>query len=268
MTVKPIRHVSQADFSVIGPDCGWFPKNVHAFTTTRKGGVSVFPYDDGKGGGGLNLGEHVGDDLNAVRRNKDALNQCLPSNITLLSQKHGIVACDAAIALEGCEADASFTSQSSIVCSILTADCLPVLFSDTRGTVVAAAHAGWRGLAAGVLQNTVKKMREAGAEEIVAWLGPAIGPTRFEVGQDVCDAFSALHERAGDYFLTQQVTGRSGGKYLANIYGLAKCILSTVDVNSVAGGEHCTVSESDNFYSYRRDGVTGRMASLIWMDGP
>jgi YfiH family protein len=266
MTVKPIRGILQTDFSVVNPDCGWFPKNVHAFTTTRKGGVSLFPYDDGKGGGGLNLGEHVGDDLNAVRRNKHALNQCLPSNITLLSQKHGIVACDAASALVECEADASFTSQSSIVCAILTADCLPVMFSDTRGTVVAAAHAGWRGLAAGVLQNTVKKMREAGAEEIIAWLGPAIGPTRFEVGQDVYDAFSALHERAGDYFLAQQVVGSSDHKYLANIYDLAKCILSTVDVNSVAGGEHCTVSEPDKFYSYRRDGVTGRMASVIWMD--
>jgi YfiH family protein len=266
MTVKPIRSVSQTDFSVINPDCGWFPKNVHALTTTRKGGVSLFPYDDGKGGGGLNLGEHVGDDLNAVRRNKDVLNQCLPSNITLLSQKHGIVVCDAVNALDGCEADASFTSQISIACAVLTADCLPVLFSDTRGTVVAAAHAGWRGLAAGVLQNTVKKMREAGAEEIIAWLGPSIGPTRFEVGQDVFDAFSSLHVRAGDYFLAQQVAGRGGAKYLANIYGLAKFILSTVDVIRIAGGEHCTVNDPDNFYSYRRDGVTGRMASVIWMD--
>jgi YfiH family protein len=266
MKNNPVRDVTQAGFSVITPDWSCLPKNVHAFTTTRRGGCSVFPYDDGYTLGGFNLGEHVGDDLDAVLRNQHALNQYLPSNITLLSQKHGIVACDAAVALSGCEADASFTSQRAVVCAILTADCLPVLFSDTRGTVVAAAHAGWRGLAAGILQNTVKNMREAGAQEIVAWLGPAIGPAQFEVGQDVFDAFSNQLDDAGSCFVEQEVDGCASGKYLANIYRLAKNILSTVDVNNVDGGTHCTVSEPENFYSYRRDGVTGRMASVIWID--
>ncbi|MFZ6747680.1 peptidoglycan editing factor PgeF [Undibacterium sp. Ren11W] len=266
MRNTPVRDIAQADFSVISPDWSCFPQNVHAFTTMRKAGASAFPYDDGYARGGFNLGAHVGDDLDVVRRNQDALNQYLPSNIIFLSQKHGTVVCDAALAVNGCEADACFTNQGAIACAILTADCLPVLFSDTRGTVVAAAHAGWRGLASGILQNTVKEMREAGAEEIVAWLGPAIGPAQFEVGQDVYDAFSKILEHTGNYFVNQLVGGRASGKYLADIYGLAKSVLSSVGVNSVHGGEHCTVSAPENFYSYRRDGVTGRMASVIWMD--
>lgn len=252
--------------SLIMPDWPGLPGNVHAFTTTRKGGFSLAPFDDGQNGGGLNLGSHVGDDPVAVTRNRHSLNQHLPSEVSFLSQIHSNVASDAAQLLPGHKADACFTFQSAVVCAVLTADCLPVLFSDTRGTVIAAAHAGWRGLASGILQATVQKMREAGAQEIIAWMGPAIGPAQFEVGQDVLDAFSLILKNASLYFTPTQTVNQFQAKYLADIYGLARKLLSEVGVSRVDGGVYCTVTEADKFYSYRRDGVTGRMASVIWMD--
>ena len=157
-------------------------------------------------------------------------------------------------------ADACFASKKNVVCAVLTADCLPVLFSNASGTVVAAAHAGWRGLASGILQETVRAMHLSASDEIYAWLGPAIGPTQFEVGSDVLDAFSQLN--ASHSFSPTKVNG----KYLADIYSLAKLAMAEVGVFRIDGGEHCTFTERDRFFSYRRDGVTGRMASVIWMD--
>ena len=142
----------------------------------------------------------------------------------------------------------------------MTADCLPVLFCNAAGTVVAAAHAGWRGLAAGILQETIKVMRESADDEVVAWFGPALGPSRFEVGLDVLKAFS--HLNASHCFVPTKMQG----KYLADIYGLAKLALAEAGVFKVDGGKHCSFTERDRFFSYRRDGVTGRMASVIWMD--
>ena len=233
---------------------------VNALSTTRQDGFSVGPYDDGAGGGGLNLGLHVGDAPATVLKNRARLRAMLPAEPVWLSQVHGAVVVDAA-EVEGVpEADASFTTRRGVVCAIQTADCLPVLFADRAGTVVGAAHAGWRGLAAGVLRNTVRCMREAGAVEVVAWLGPAIGPERFEVGPEVRAAFIEGSQAAGAAF-----TAARDGKYMADIYHLARLALADCGVREVGGGGLCTVTQDKRFYSYRRDGVTGRMASLIWL---
>ena len=250
----------RSKLSVITPTIAWFPRNVHAFSTTRIGGFSNVPYDGGNGHAGLNLGDHVGDDPHLVALNREILDTCLPSSIKFLSQLHGVNVADASDLEEGQVADACFTSKKNLVCAVLTADCLPVLFSNASGTVVAAAHAGWRGLALGVLQETVRVMRESASDEIYAWLGPAIGPTKFEVGRDVLDAFSSLN--ASDCFIPTKMHG----KYLADIYSLAKLAMAEVGVFRIDGGEHCTFTERDRFFSYRRDRATGRMASVIWMD--
>jgi polyphenol oxidase len=249
------------NFPIIIPNWLDLPANVRAFTTTRVGGVSVGAYGDIEGQGGFNLGDHVGDDIVAVTRSREILAHALPQPFNYVSQVHGTTVLESGCYESVAQADAVFARRPKSVCAVLTADCLPVLFSDRDGKVVAAAHAGWRGLAGGVLQQTVRCMRESGASEIVAWLGPAIGPLQFEVGEDVRQAFS-IYAGADRYFAPRADVA---GKYLADIYGLAKCVLASVDVIHVSGGDHCTVSEPDKFYSYRRDGVTGRMASLIWI---
>jgi YfiH family protein len=245
------------------------PACVGALASTRVGGFSVGPYDDGAGGGGLNLGVHVGDDLAVVTRNRDLLGRDLPGSPAWLNQVHGVAVVDAArVAGAVPDADASIASVAGAVCVVMTADCLPVLFADLDGKVVGAAHAGWRGLAAGVLGATVGAMRAAGAGEITAWLGPAIGPAEFEVGPEVRDTFVA---QARDGAEAEQVRAAfipveaQQGKFMANIYALGRCDLARAGVVRVHGGEHCTVTEAATFYSYRRDGVTGRQASLIWI---
>lgn len=250
-------------FPVIVPDWPDVPARVQAFCTTRCGGVSSGPYGDLSGVAGFNLASHVGDTELAVSANRQLLNACLPSDVIFLSQVHGTIVVDGASLAEGVAADAVYTCQPGVVCAVLTADCLPVLFADEHGRVVAAAHAGWRGLAAGVLQNTVEKMRQGGAGRILAWMGPAIGADAFEVGADVLDAFAGRVADPGRYFAVRP--GTAGQKYLADIYGLARAILMDAGVSQVSGGGHCTVREADTFYSYRRDGVTGRMASLVWI---
>ncbi|WP_460841546.1 peptidoglycan editing factor PgeF [Noviherbaspirillum agri] len=238
------------------------PANVGALSTTRRGGISLAPYDDGAGGGGLNLGMHVGDAPDRVLRNRSLLRRVLPAEPVWLSQVHGSRVIDAATAGDSAEADACIATQAGVICAIQTADCLPVLFCDVEGGIVGAAHAGWRGLAGGVLENTLSAMRAAGAGEITAWMGPAIGPECFEVGQDVVDAFTAQDADAADVF--KPLHGRDG-KYLADIYSLARRTLRNAGVEKVFGGGRCTVTEKDLFYSYRRDKTTGRMASLIWL---
>ena len=236
------------------------PANLGAVATTRLGGVSMAPYDDGHGGGGFNLGTHVGDDPAAVARNRAQV----PGQPAWLSQVHGVTVVDAAtVGASAPVADASVTTQAGVACAIMTADCLPVLFADMAGKVVGGAHAGWRGLAAGVLGETVRAMRAAGAGEITAWLGPAIGPAAFEVGEDVRATFLAAVPGAQDAF--KHYPGRPG-KYLADMNMLARMLLAADGVKRVWGGEHCTVTEADLFYSYRRDGITGRQASLIWIN--
>lgn len=245
-------------------DLQWpgLPEGIGAWSTTRSGGVSEPPYDDGAGGGGLNLGMHVGDSPEAVARNRALLRARLPAEPAWLTQVHGTRVLDAAIVRDAPEADASISTEPGVVCAIMTADCMPVLLADAGARVVGAAHAGWRGLAAGVLENTVASMREAGATEILAWLGPGIGPQAFEVGGDVVEAFSRLGPEAGTAF---QPIDAHPGKFFADLPLLARMALSQVGVSQVAGGTRCTVSEPRRFYSYRRDRVTGRMASLIWI---
>ncbi|ACT05876.1 protein of unknown function DUF152 [Dickeya chrysanthemi Ech1591] len=231
------------------------PATVRACSTTRLGGVSHAPYDS------LNLGNHVGDELQHVQNNRQHLVAAagLPAMPHWLEQVHGtqVINLDQALpdALTG---DAVYTTRSDRVCAVMTADCLPVLFCSADGREVAAAHAGWRGLQAGILEQTLRHFR-AGAADIMAWMGPAIGPQKFEVGSEVREAFLHVDPAADCAFAPQN------GKFLADIYQLARLRLQAAGVNQVFGGEYCTVSDAHRFFSYRRDGVTGRMATLIWL---
>ncbi|MBC7416160.1 MAG: peptidoglycan editing factor PgeF [Herminiimonas sp.] len=252
---------------LIRPDWIGAPANISAFSTQRIGGVSDAPYDDGSGSGtgGLNLGTQTADDADSVLRNRAILRALLPAEPVWLRQVHGNVVVDAATvgSTEIPQADASFTSRAGVVCAVMTADCLPVLLCDRDGSVVGVAHAGWRGLAGGVLQNTIAAMRRAGAGDLQAWLGPAIGPDRFEVGAEVLEAFVGQDPRAAAAF--RSVAGQPG-KFMADLYHLARLILGNSDVTRIAGGAHCTMNEPARFYSYRRDHETGRMATLIWIN--
>lgn len=230
------------------------PANVRALATTRAGGVSLPPWD------GLNLGDHVGDDPAAVAENRRRLRQVLPAAPLWLRQVHGTRCVDAARAAPGAEADAAVARAPGVVCAVLTADCLPLLLCDEAGTTVAAAHAGWRGLAAGVIEATVRAMDLPG-ERLVAWLGPAIGPENFEVGGEVRAAFVAHDPAAVRAF----VPG-APGKWLCDIYRLARQRLAALGVHRVAGADFCTARDAGRFFSYRRDGATGRMAALIWLE--
>jgi polyphenol oxidase len=253
--------------SILHPVWPDLPPSVGALATTRRGGASTGSYDDGRSGGGFNLGAHCGDDSGAVAQNRATLQALVPSRPAWISQVHGIDVVDAAtVGLDQPVrvGDASVSDARGVVCAILTADCLPVLFADLDGKVVGAAHAGWRSLSGGVLGTTVAAMRERGAGDITAWLGPAIGPTQFEVGGDVLDSFLALLPEAEARPDFAPYPGRPG-KYLADMYGLARSILARDGVTRVHGGERCTATETGHFYSYRRDRITGRQASLIWI---
>jgi hypothetical protein len=242
------------------------PDAFGALATTRRGGASTGPYGDNRGGGGLNLGLQTGDDRDTVQANRARLQEFLPGRPAWIAQVHGADVVDAAAVQPGgpvCTGDASISTVPGVVCAILTADCLPVLFADLGGRVAGAAHAGWRGLAGGVLEQTVAAMRAAGAGDITAWLGPAIGPDAFEVGPDVKAAFeAALPGQVADAF---RACPDRPGKYLADMYLLARRALARAGITRVHGGGRCTATETDWFYSYRRDGVTGRQASLIWL---
>ena len=231
------------------------PSNVRAFVTTRHGGVSSGPYAS------MNLGTHVGDSPAAVAQNRWLLRSCLPAEPLWLEQVHGTeVASADAIAEAAPRADASIATRPSSVCAIMTADCLPVLFCDDMGTVVAAAHAGWRGLAAGVLDAAVARMAVAPGR-ILAWMGPAIGPDAFEVGDEVRQAFCAGNPAAADAFRPAP----QRGKWMADLFLLARLRLAALGVTRIFGGGECTWSDPLRYFSYRRDGVTGRMASLVWL---
>ena len=229
------------------------PARVKSLMTTRAGGVSRAPWTS------FNLGDHVGDDPAHVAANRARLCQQLPAEPGWLKQVHRARVVELGSDANR-EADASLTHLSGIVCAVLTADCLPVLFCDRAGSVVAAAHAGWRGLAGGVLETAVAAM-QVPPREVLAWMGAAIGPQAFEVGDDVRESFVAQHPDAAAAFVPH-----GPGKWLADIYRLARIRLNHVGVQALYGGGRCTFNEADSFYSYRRDGVTGRMASLIWLE--
>ncbi len=251
--------LSMAD--VIVPD--WpAPPGVKALVTTRRGGISDGPYAS------LNLGAHVGDDAGAVRENRRRIAELLPAEPLWLNQVHGtnVITFGRDVIESPPAADAATTAMKGRPCSAMVADCLPVLLCDESGTCVGAAHAGWRGLAAGVIEQTVDTMSTnalVAPGKLMAYLGPAIGATAFEVGQEVVDTFAALSPDSKRAFLP--VTDKPG-KYLADIFMLARQRLAKAGVHRVYGGSHCTVSEPDLFFSYRRDGRTGRMAALIWRE--
>jgi len=231
------------------------PANVRAIQTTRYGGVSASPYDS------LNLGDHVADDPLHVAANRQRLQSWLPSEPVWMRQVHGraVVCADKASCLP--EADAAYARHSNTVCTVMTADCLPLLLCDRAGTVVAAVHAGWRGLLAGVIEATVQQMAVA-PDTLLAWLGPAIGPQAFEVGAEVQQAF-VTHDRAAE----SAFVPHGEGKWFADLYLLGRRRLAEAGVHAVYGGEYCTYRDHQRFFSYRRDGVTGRMASMIWLAG-
>lgn len=250
------------------------PPHVRALCTTRAGGRSLPPYDS------LNLGDHVGDDPAAVQANRAELRQALGSHAVFLKQVHGTACIELGRDTpDGTPADACATDQRGLVCTIMVADCLPVLVSDVEGRAVAAAHAGWRGLAGqgscGVLDSVyerfsalARKGRASSAIETIAWLGPCIGPQAFEVGPEVKAAFEAQDARAAALFQSH-----GPGKWLADLAGLARLRLQALGITRIYGNDGsrdwCTVSKPSRFFSHRRDGISGRMAACIWLDrGP
>ncbi len=233
------------------------PARVRAFVTTRAGGVSTGPCL------GLNLGRSTGDDPEHVDRNRELLRAAVPAEPRWLRQVHGATVVDAAQVAAPVAADASFTAEPNVVCVVSVADCLPVFFADRQGRAVAVAHAGWRGLAAGVLQATAYALRarlgDADAR-VHAWVGPGIGPGHFEVGADVLDAMERTLPRAREAFAPI-----AGGKFRADLPALARQALAQVGVTDVGGGTLCTYSDPSRFYSFRRDRITGRHAAVIWL---
>lgn len=232
-------------------------QKIKAFTTTRYGGVSLPPYEN------FNLATHVGDDLHNVLCNRQRLRDTLllPSEPVWLSQTHSTQVVK--LPLSGNEvpqADAVYTQQRQQICAVMTADCLPVLFYSIKGGEVAAAHAGWRGLCNGILENTLACF-QAAPQDIIAWLGPAIGPKAFEVGAEVRQQFILRIPEAEQAFRAKQE-----GKYLADIYLLARQRLQRAGIHQIYGGNYCTMNNQSLFFSYRRQKQTGRMVSLIWLE--
>ncbi|WP_374351505.1 peptidoglycan editing factor PgeF [Chitinimonas sp.] len=230
------------------------PARVRALVTTRQGGCSWPPFH------GFNVASHVGDVPDAVAANRAMLRQHLPAEPVWLEQVHGIAAVDAADTQGVPRADAAFTRATDTVCAVMTADCLPVLFARRDGSAVAAAHAGWRGLCDGVLEATLAAL--GNPAELLAWLGPAIGPDAFEVGDEVRAAFVTQDPAAASAFRSAVAPG----KWWCDIYALARLRLAKAGVKQVYGGGLCTVSDAERFFSYRRDKQTGRMVSLIWIE--
>ncbi|MFT2099575.1 peptidoglycan editing factor PgeF [Marinomonas sp. 2405UD66-6] len=233
------------------------PASVQAYVSTRLGGVSHSPFDS------LNLGAHVQDEASSVQKNREIFASYIdmPETVTWLNQVHGTrtvsLPCDKLPE----SADAAFTDTKDQVCAVLTADCLPVFFCNESGSKVAVAHAGWRGLCDGILESTLACFDEQ--DKIMAWLGPAIGPAAFEVGGEVKEAFMKQLPEAEAAFKATQ----NEGKWLGDLYLLAKQRLAAAGVTEVYGGDFCTFTDEALFYSYRREGKTGRMASVIWTDG-
>ena len=230
------------------------PAQVKALQTTRAGGISSTPYDS------LNLGDHVGDAPLAVAHNRMLLNTLLPSEPVWLEQAHGTLVANADHASCLPQADACIARHRAAVCVVMTADCLPILLCDKQGSVVGAAHAGWKGLAAGVIEATVQAM-DVAPQNLMAWLGPAISQNAFEVGDEVRAAFIAAQPQALVAFIPGQHS-----KWLADLSALARLRLNALGITQIYGGDYCTYREREHFFSYRRDGATGRMGTFIWLD--
>jgi YfiH family protein len=247
----------QADIRVITPE--WpAPAGVHAAFTLRSGGVSAAPFDS------LNLGTHVADEVTAVAENRRRVRTQLrvPQEPAWMEQVHGTAVLDLDVhgPASGIAADAAFTRRAGTVCVVQVADCLPVLFAARDGAAVAAAHAGWRGLASGILEATLKSLAME-PRGLMAWLGPAIGPAHFEVGEEVRNAFLARDAGAAGEFASND-----RGRWQCDLAGLARRRLAALGVTAIFGGDWCTYADPSRFFSYRRDGRCGRMAALIWRE--
>jgi YfiH family protein len=227
---------------------------IKAGTTLRKDGVSTAPYAS------FNLATHVDDEVALVEQNRAMLNLDIPTSPQWLEQTHSteaiLLPCEDIIP----KADAAYTTEKNIACAVMTADCLPLLITNKQGSCVAAVHAGWRGLCDGIIEATVKKL-PAAPESLLVWLGPAISADVYEVGKEVYDAFTKSNSKAKEAF-----TPTSEQHWLFDIYRMATLRLNNLGVKHIYGGGRCTLSEKEDFFSYRRDGVTGRMASLIWIE--
>ena len=230
------------------------PPGVKAFVTSRSGGVSIGPYAS------LNLGTRVGDDAHAVAENRARVRAFLPADPRWLHQIHGTRIAQADRVAQEISADAAFTRARRVVCAVQVADCLPVLFCDREGTCVAAAHAGWRGLSAGVLEQTIAALGLP-ASRLLAWLGPAIGPRAFEVGTDVLTAFAQ-----SDPCHSAFAPAADPGKWLADLFALARIRLAAAGLSAISGGGLCSFSDPTRFFSHRRDRITGRQAAFIWLE--
>ena len=243
------------------------PSQIQSLISTRLGGVSQAPYDS------LNLGDHVNDVPEHVAHNRSVLRSHLPTEPVWLKQVHGTIVSTPDqrrhIHQQDIVADAIVSSKPNEVLAIMTADCLPVLFCASDGSVVGAAHAGWRGLCSGVLEKTVNEMLALSphlkSQDILAYMGPAIGPSSYEVGDDVFQAFqvSSIKVSENDFVAIPN----KQGKYLANLYSLARARLMAAGMHRISGGQMCTYLDQQHFFSYRRDGITGRFASFIWISG-
>ena len=243
----------------------WSADGVGGLMTTRRGGVSVAPYDS------MNLRVEVGDEAAAVARNQALFASAVGGVPVFLNQVHGarVLRLGRADTLRDSAkhaADASVTTEPGVACTVMVADCLPVLFAAPAGRGVGAAHAGWRGLAGGVLENTVTMLcaaADCAPGEVHAWLGACIGPRRFEVGADVLQAFGVAPREGTS---SPRFAAASPGKWMADLAGLARDRLQSAGVQSISGGGWCTVEDGSRFFSFRRDGVTGRMAAAVWID--
>lgn len=231
------------------------PTKIHAVCTTRVGGISQSPYHS------LNLGDHVGDDPIAVTQNRHTLSKALhlPSPPCWITQVHGVRVINTQNWQTGEEADGIYTTIPNAICAVMTADCLPILLCDKKGQYVAAIHAGWRGLADGIIESTIAQA-PCDPKEIMAWLGPAIGPKSFEAGDDVRNIFLSQNPADESGF---SILGNS--KWLVDMYHIARQRLNAVGVSNIYGEVECTVLNPERFFSFRREGITGRMASLIWI---
>lgn len=240
------------------------PTGVHAAMTTRLGGVSVEPFD------ALNLGYATADDRAAVIQNERLTAAALgvrEADLRWAYQVHGFdvqhaesLPANTPLGATDIRGDAIVSHTPGLVCAVKVADCMPVLFAARDGSAVGAAHAGWRGLSGGVLEHTVDALRAA-PEQLIAWMGPCIGPTAFEVGAEVRAAFVAHDSLAALHFVPQETSG----KFLCDLYAIARQRLQAIGVTDVTGGEHCTFSQPDLFFSHRRESITGRMAAFVWM---
>lgn len=238
------------------------PSMIKTLITTRQGGYSQKPYNN------FNVATHVGDNPDAVQQNRELLNKFLPSEPIWLDQQHTNICLEVnrsshqALSI----ADASLTTHENTVCAVLTADCMPLLICNKNATIVSAVHAGWKGMANGIIEKSIKKILEQTqetADQLMIWLGPAISQPSFEVGEDVRQQFIQKHPLSVEAFKPKTSTSN---KYFCDLYRISHIILNQLGINQIYGDNYCTYKDEERFYSYRREGITGRIASMIWIN--